>query len=113
MIVSSSRALSCWSGFLRSWLRPVVKPLTSSPAMPMITWFERKPAISSASASATWQLSTTAEMSATVPDCMCARPCRRRPDATDDRRPGFLDLEHERLGELGPDVESGAGSQPL
>ena len=62
---------------LLAWV--VVKPLTSSPAMPMTTWVGRKPAISSASWSATAQLSTTAAMSATVPDCMCDRPCRLRP----------------------------------
>src|SRR5688500_4525465 len=79
MSTSSSRAVSCESGFFRSCDRLVVKPLTSSPAMPMMTWLERKPAISSASWRATWQLSTTALMSATVPDCMCERPCRLRP----------------------------------
>ena len=75
----SSASVIGWSGFLRSWLWVVVKPLTSSPAMPMTTWVGRKPAISSASWSATAQLSTTAAMSATVPDCMCDRPCRLRP----------------------------------
>ena len=47
--------------------------------MPMTTWVGRKPAISSASWRATAQLSTTAPMSATVPDCMWARPWRLRP----------------------------------
>ena len=75
----SSASVIGWSGFLRSWLWVVVKPLTSSPAIPMTTWVGRKPAISSASWSATAQLSTTAAMSATVPDCMCDRPCRLRP----------------------------------
>ena len=75
----SSASVIGWSGFLRSWLWVVVKPLTSSPAMPMTTWVGRKPAISSASWSATAQLSTTAAMSATVPDCMCDRPWRLRP----------------------------------
>ena len=68
-----------WSGRLRSWLWVVVKPLTSSPAIPMTTWLGRKPAISSASCSATEQLSTTAAMSATVPDDMWLRPWRLRP----------------------------------
>src|SRR5688500_14641704 len=76
---SSSRSDSCVSGRLRSWLMLVVKPFTSSPAIPTMTWRGRKPAISSASWRQTWQLSTTAEMSATVPDCMCARPWRLRP----------------------------------
>src|SRR3954447_15559290 len=67
------------SGRFRSWVSVVVKSLTSSPAMPMTTWVGRKPAISSASWSATAQLSTTAAMSATVPDCMCDRPWRLRP----------------------------------
>ena len=75
----SSASLIGWSGRLRSWLWVVVKPFTSSPAMPMTTWLGRKPAISSASWSATAQLSTTAAMSATVPDCMCDRPWRLRP----------------------------------
>ena len=75
----SSASVIGWSGRLRSWLWVVVKPLTSSPAMPMTTWVGRKPAISSASWSATAQLSTTAAMSATVPDCMCDRPWRLRP----------------------------------
>ena len=79
MSLWSSASVIGWSGFLRSWLWVVVKPLTSSPAMPMTTWVGRKPAISSASWSATAQLSTTAAMSATVPDCMCERPCRLRP----------------------------------
>ena len=57
-------------GRLRSWVWVVVKPFTSSPAIPMTTCSGRKPAISSASWRATAQLSTTAEMSATVPDCM-------------------------------------------
>ena len=76
---SSSRSLRLRVGVLALLARLVVKPFTSSPAMPMITWLERKPAISSASWSATWQLSTTAAMSATVPDCMCASPWRLRP----------------------------------
>ncbi len=75
----SSASVIGWSGFLRSWLCVVVKPLTSSPAIPMTTWVGRKPAISSASWRATEQLSTTAAMSATVPDCMCDRPWRLRP----------------------------------
>src|SRR5687768_5303814 len=79
MSTSSSRAESCESGFFRSCDRLVVKPFTSSPAMPMMTWLDLKPAISSASWRATWQLSTTALMSATVPDCMCERPWRFRP----------------------------------
>jgi hypothetical protein len=58
------------SGRLRSWARAVVKPLTSSPAIPMTHCVGRKPAISSASWSAVEQLSTTALMSVTVPDCM-------------------------------------------
>ena len=79
MSLTSSASLMGTSGFLRSWVSDVVKPLTSSPAMPMTTWVGRKPAISSASWSATAQLSTTAAMSATVPDCMWLRPWRRRP----------------------------------
>src|SRR5579862_805915 len=75
----SSASVIGWSGRLRSWLWVVVKPLTSSPAIPITTWVGRKPAISSASWRATEQLSTTAPMSATVPDCMCDRPCRLRP----------------------------------
>ncbi len=75
----SSPSVIGWSGFLRSWAWVVVNPLTSSPAMPMTTCVGRKPAISSASWSATAQLSTTAAMSATVPDCMCDRPWRLRP----------------------------------
>ena len=77
--LTSSASLIGVSGFLRSWVRVVVKPLTSSPAIPMTTWVGRNPAISSASWRATAQLSTTAAMSATVPDCMCDRPWRRRP----------------------------------
>ena len=75
----SSLSVIGWSGFLRSCEWVVVKPFTSSPAMPITTWVGRKPAISSASWSATAQLSTTAAMSATVPDCMCERPWRLRP----------------------------------
>ena len=75
----SSWSVIGWVGFLRSWTWTVVKPFTSSPAIPMTTWLGRKPAISSASWSATEQLSTTAAMSATVPDCMCERPWRWRP----------------------------------
>ena len=75
----SSASVIGRSGFLRSWLCVVVKPLTSSPAIPITTWVGRKPAISSASWSATAQLSTTAAMSATVPDCMWERPWRLRP----------------------------------
>ena len=67
----SARFRSC------DWI--VVKPLTSSPAMPMTHCVGRKPAISSASWSATEQLSTTALMSVTVPDCIWARPWRLRP----------------------------------
>ena len=75
----SSASVIGWSGRLRSWAWLVVKPLTSSPAIPMTTWLGRKPAISSASWSATEQLSTTAAMSATVPDDMWLRPWRFRP----------------------------------
>ncbi len=75
----SSASLIGWSGRLRSWLWVVVKPFTSSPAMPTTTCDGRKPAISSASWRATAQLSTTAAMSATVPDCMWDRPWRLRP----------------------------------
>ena len=75
----SSASVMDWSGFFRSCECVVVKPLTSSPAMPMTTCDGRNPAISSASWRATEQLSTTAAMSATVPDCMCDRPCRFRP----------------------------------
>ena len=110
---SSSRAVSCCSGRLRSWLRLVVKPFTSSPAMPMMTWLERKPAISSASWSATWQLSTTAAMSATVPDCMCARPLPLAADAAHGGRAVLVDIEHERLGELGAHVERRARGKPV
>ena len=81
--------------------------------MPMTTWVGRKPAISSASWSATAQLSTTAAMSATVPDCMCDRPWRLRPTPRTVPWPVGVDLEDERLGELGPDVERGAGGQRL
>src|SRR4051794_35031135 len=79
MSFCSSASVIGWSGRLRSWLCVVVNPLTSSPAIPMTTSVGRKPAISSASWSATAQLSTTAAMSATVPDCMCERPWRLRP----------------------------------
>ena len=75
----SSASVIGTSGFLRSCVWLVVKPLTSSPAIPMTTWLGRKPAISSASWRATAQLSTTAPMSATVPDCMWASPWRFRP----------------------------------
>src|SRR4051812_34874284 len=75
----SSASVMGWSGLLRSWLWVVVKPLTSSPAMPIMTCVGRKPAISSASWRATAQLSTTAAMSATVPDCICESPWRLRP----------------------------------
>ncbi len=82
-ISSSSRSSSEWvtelSGRLRSTLRVVVKPLTSSPAMPMTTLSAVRPDIASASSRAARQFSTTAGMSATVPDCMCDRPCRCRP----------------------------------
>ena len=77
--LTSSASLIGMPGFFRSCVSVVVKPLTSSPAMPITTCDGRKPAISSASWSATEQLSTTAAMSATVPDCMCARPWRLRP----------------------------------
>ena len=108
MSFTSSASLIGCSGRLRSWVSVVVKPLTSSPAMPMTTWVGRNPAISSASWSATAQLSTTAAMSATVPDCMWLRPWRLRPDAADRPVAGLVDLEHERLGELRADVERGA-----
>ena len=77
----------------------------------MTTWVGRKPAISSASWSATEQLSTTAAMSATVPDCMWDRPCRLRPTPRTVPRPVVVDLEDERLGELGADVEGRAGGE--
>ena len=38
MSFTSSASVIGWSGFLRSWVRVVVKPLTSSPAMPTTTW---------------------------------------------------------------------------
>ena len=79
MSFTSSASLMGASGRLRSWVMVVVKPFTSSPAMPITTWLGRKPAISSASWRATAQLSTTALMSATVPDCMWLRPWRLRP----------------------------------
>ncbi len=109
----SSPSVIGWSGFLRSWLWVVVKPLTSSPAIPMTTWVGRKPAISSASWRATAQLSTTAAMSATVPDCMCDRPWRLRPTPRTVPSPSSIDIEDERLGELRPDVERRAGGQRL
>src|ERR1035437_1911400 len=94
MARSASRSASRWtplisfcgstsvigtSGCLRSCEWVVVNPLTSSPAMPMTHCVGRNPAISSASCSATEQLSTTALISVTVPDCICARPWRLRP----------------------------------
>ena len=81
--------------------------------MPMTTWVGRKPAISSASWSATAQLSTTAAMSATVPDCMWRQALALAPDAADGAVAVVVDLEDERLRELGPDVERGAGGQRL
>ena len=81
--------------------------------MPMTTWVGRKPAISSASWSATEQLSTTAAMSATVPDCMCDEALPLAADAADRPVPVVVDLEDERLGELGPDVERRAGGERL
>ena len=109
----SSASVIGWSGFLRSWLWVVVKPLTSSPAIPMTTWLGRKPAISSASWSATAQLSTTAAMSATVPDCMWREALPLAADAADGAVAVVVDLEDERLGELGPDVERRAGGERL
>ena len=79
MSLTSSASLIGVSGCLRSCVIVVVKPLTSSPAIPITTCVGRKPAISSASWRATAQLSTTAAMSATVPDCMWLRPWRLRP----------------------------------
>ena len=79
--------------------------------MPMTTCDGRKPAISSASWRATEQLSTTAEMSATVPDCMWDRPWRFRPTPLTLPLPVVVDLEDERLRELGPDVERRAGGE--
>ena len=107
----SSASVIGWSGRLRSWLWVVVKPLTSSPAIPMTTWLGRKPAISSASWRATEQLSTTAAISATVPDCMWREALALAPDAADRAVPVVVDLEDERLGELGADVERRAGGQ--
>ena len=79
--------------------------------MPMTTCSGRKPAISSASWSATAQLSTTAEMSATVPDCMWRSPWRFRPTPFTIAVARLLDLEDERLRELRPDVERRAGGE--
>ena len=109
----SSASVIGWSGCLRSWLCVVVKPLTSSPAMPMTTWLGRKPAISSASWRATAQLSTTAAMSATVPDCMWRQALALAADAADRPVPVVVDLEDERLGELRADIERRAGGQRL
>ena len=111
MSLTSSASLIGGSGCLRSWVIVVVKPLTSSPAMPMTTWVGRKPAISSASWRATAQLSTTAAMSATVPDCMWLRPWRLRPTPRTVPWPVVVDLEHERLRELRADVERRAGGE--
>ena len=111
MSLTSSASLIGASGCLRSWVIVVVKPLTSSPAMPMTTCVGRKPAISSASWRATAQLSTTAAMSATVPDCMWLRPWRLRPTPRTVPWPVVVDLEHERLRELRADVERRAGGE--
>ena len=89
----------------------VVKPLTSSPAIPITTWVGRKPAISSASWRATAQLSTTAPMSATVPDCMWARPWRLRPTP---RTVPWLRSSISKTSALAnsvPDVERRAGGE--
>ncbi len=63
------------------------------------------------------QLATTASMSLTVPDCMCASPCRCRPaprhDADQPALGVVLDAHHQRLGVLGTDVERGdRGERP-
>ena len=81
MSLCSSASVMGWSGRLRSWLWLVVKPLTSSPAMPMTTWVGWMPAIASASRSAARQLSTTPAMSVTVPDCMWREPLPLAADA--------------------------------
>src|SRR5688500_8420746 len=91
---SASRTARCWAwdtsrsssassiGRRASFRRAVetlVVPFTNSPAMPITAAIGRRPAIVLASSIAMWQLATTASMSLTVPDCMCARPCRWRP----------------------------------
>ena len=88
-------------GRLRSWVRVVVKPLTSSPAIPITTWVGRKPP-------------------SPRPPGARPRSCPRRPrcpppsptacgsgpgapaDAADRAMPGLVDLERERLANSVP-----------
>ena len=53
-----------------------VAPFTSSPAIPMTAAIGVRPASVRASSIAARLFATTASMSLTVPDCMCARPWR-------------------------------------
>ena len=106
MSLSSSCSVMGASGLRRSWLWLVVKPFTSSPAMPMMTWVGWMPAVASASRSAERQFSTTPRMSVTVAACMWPRPWRVRPVPV-TMPCAVLDAEDERLDVLGADVQRG------
>ena len=108
----SSPSVIGWSGRLRSWLTVVVKPLTSSPAMPMTTWLGgSRP--------------SPRPPGARRRSCRRPRRCRRRsrtacakgltlaPDPAHGAVARLVDVEDQRLRELGPDVEGGAGGERL
>ena len=102
-----------WFGFLRSCEWVVVKPLTSSPAMPMTTWVGPEPG----------HLLGFLERDRAVvdhrgdvrdgPRLHVRETLALAPDAANRPVTGAIDVEDERLGELGADVERRAGGQGL
>ena len=107
----SSPSVIGWSGFLRSWLWVVVKPLTSSPAMPMTTWVGPKAGHLLGFLERDRAVVDDGRDVGDGPRLHVGRPWRLRPTPRTVPWPVAVDVEDERLGELGPDVERRAGGQ--